>query len=379
MSFPHDFRWNPHTPTSYKYATTMRTYVFPRFTKLSFLIFILILVVGCTQTESVTTPSSPPDTPFQATTGQSVESPVTPTFLEPSTAPSITPDLSQTADWAATETTTHVPRLPALIPTGTNTTIPTPRNLAEARRNTPGVFYSSHVGDHFQIYLQLPEGYDPEESTRYPVIYLLDGDWYFGGSQNRIGGGGVAGTVPTLNQSGQLPPIILVGIGYPGENYRGRDFLVGVEKFYLFLQEELIPTIDERYNTDPSEGRTLIGHSDGGFFCIYAFFQTGLQPEPLFSNFITISGDYTKLGIMMNREEKLFERMQPANELNAKVFMAVGGREESRFIQSSKELAEVLESRDYAGFQIKYLYYEEHSHSTIVGPAIKDGLKWVFP
>jgi enterochelin esterase-like enzyme len=366
-------------PTSSKYASTMSGYGFSHFIKISFLMISMILVVGCAQTEPVTAPLSPSDTAFQVTTGRSLESPVTPTFLEPSPAPSHILNLTQIANWAATETTTHVPTFPALIPTRTNTPIPTPRNLAEARRYIPGIFYSSHVGDHFYIYLQLPDGYDPEEPARYPVIYLLDGDWYFGGSQNRIGGGSVTGIVSNLNQAEQLPPIILVGIGYPGENCRGRDFLIGLKKFYLFLQEELIPTIDERYNTDPSAGRTLIGHSDGGHFCMYAFFQTGVQPEPLFTNFIAISGDYTKLGIMMDHEEKLYKRLQPANELNANVFMAVGGLEKNRFKQSNKELAEALESRNYAGFRIKNIYYEEHSHSTIVGPAIKDGLKWVFP
>ncbi|MFX0092358.1 MAG: hypothetical protein ACFFBD_11395, partial [Candidatus Hodarchaeota archaeon] len=46
--------------------------------------------------------------------------------------------------------------------------------------STVGSFtiYSNIVGDNFTIYVTLPSGYSQEAPLRYPVIYMLDGDWY---------------------------------------------------------------------------------------------------------------------------------------------------------------------------------------------------------
>jgi predicted alpha/beta superfamily hydrolase len=54
-------------------------------------------------------------------------------------------------------------------------------------QNIPGLFYYYNVDNNYQIYVALPCNYNPSDSKRYPVIYLLDGDWYFDGSNWRIG------------------------------------------------------------------------------------------------------------------------------------------------------------------------------------------------
>jgi hypothetical protein len=42
-------------------------------------------------------------------------------------------------------------------------------------------------------------------------------------------------------------------------------------------REELIPHIDAKYRNQTT-GRTLLGHSLGGFFTLYTMFQTGNDP-----------------------------------------------------------------------------------------------------
>jgi predicted alpha/beta superfamily hydrolase len=256
----------------------------------------------------------------------------------------------------------------------TNGTEPTESPGPE--QHAPGVFYSYAVGDYYEIYVALPEDYD-EKGPQYPVIYLLDADWYFDGSNTRIPAGGVEKIVSRLAENGDIPDVILVGIGYcHGENNRGRDFLLSYTHFYKFLKDELIPFIDKAYNTS-SEGRTLIGHSDGGFFTMYAFFQYGLH-SPVFENFVAISGDFTKVGRCLFSEESYMYQRMKNGVLDVWLYMAVGEYEEDRFVTSNREMAERLRTREYAGFHIVSKKYRGLNHGSIVAPAIEDGLKWIF-
>lgn len=251
--------------------------------------------------------------------------------------------------------------------------IPAPTPSPEEPQNAPGLFYSCSVGDYYNIYVGLPKTYS--EDLTYPVIYLLDGDWYFDGSHWRIDRGGVHGIVTRLAESGDMPEAIVVGIGYSEENQRGRDFLVSPVHFYRFLKDELIPFIDSTYSTD-MEGRTLVGHSDGGFFTMYALFRYD-PSDVVFSNFISISGDFSKVDRYLYTEEmSLYSRLQ--GELPVTLYLAVGKDEERRFVESNDEMAEKLTSRNYSGFRFKSIQYYGLHHGSVVAPAVEDGLTWIF-
>lgn len=254
-----------------------------------------------------------------------------------------------------------------------STPAPTPAPVPENPQNAPGLFYSYSVGDYYNIYVGLPKNYS--EDLKYPVIYLLDGDWYFDGSHWRIDRGGVCGIVSRLAESGDMPEAVVVGIGYAKENQRGRDFLGAPVHFYKFLKDELIPFIDSTYSTN-LEGRTLIGHSDGGFFTMYALFR--YDPfDVVFSNFISISGDFSKVDRYLYTEEiSLYRRLQ--GELPVTLYLAVGRDEEKRFVESNDEMAEKLTRRNYSGFHFKSIQYYGLHHGSVVAPAVEDGLKWIF-
>ena len=167
----------------------------------------------------------------------------------------------------------------------------TTTTVADPDRQTPGLFLSPRVGNAFQIYVHLPDNYDTNTDTHYPVVFLLDGDWYFNGV-NRMPGG-VVGIVSSLAETGDMPPAILVGIGYAGANERGRDFVVSPRDFQAFVVGDLIPTIDERYRTVPTN-RTLMGHSDGGYSSVHTLLRFMDSDEPPFAKYVAISGNYNK-------------------------------------------------------------------------------------
>lgn len=246
-----------------------------------------------------------------------------------------------------------------------------PKN-PEKSQEAPGLFYSYSMADYYKIYVSLPKTYHEKNSQLYPVIYVLDADWYFDGSHVRLSNGGVKGIVTRLAENGEIPESIVIGIGYPGEIKRGRDFLTYYTHFYKFLKDELVPFVDKTYHT--KGGRTLIGHSDGGFFTIYALFR---YPDSVFTNFIAISGDFTKLDRYLFTEEiSLFKRA--AGVFPVTVYMAVGDQEEERFVTSNKKMAETLKKREYAEFYFTFKVYYGLHHGSVVGPAIEDGLLWIF-
>ena len=243
----------------------------------------------------------------------------------------------------------------------------------ERSQEAPGLFYSYTLGDYYKIYVSLPRTYYEKSSQLYPVIYILDADWYFDGSHERLPNGGVEGIVTRLVENGEIPESILIGIGYPGEIKRGRDFLTSYTHFYKFLKDELVPFIDKSYHTH-EEGRTLIGHSDGGFFTIYTLFR---YPDSVFTNFIAISGDFTKLDRYLFTEEMSLYR-RAAGVFPVTMYMAVGDQEEERFVTSNKEMAETLKMREYAEFYFTFKVYYGLHHGSVVAPAIEDGLLWIF-
>ena len=244
---------------------------------------------------------------------------------------------------------------------------------------SPFEFFSEQVRDSFKIYVSLPKEYDPEHSHDYPVIYLLDGDWYFDDSSRMIDDGGVAGIAASLSDGGRIPESIVVGIGYVDFSARARDFHWRPEKFHAFLVDELIPYIDEEYNTDENSARTLIGHSSGGYFTLYAFFQYDENGHNPFQQFVAISGDFNRMDwALFNEESRMNRRIGEEVPINGTLYLAVGGQEETRFVTSNKDMAQKLESRHYDGLRFKSRKYGSEDHMSIVTPAVWAGLLWVF-
>ncbi|WP_444941001.1 alpha/beta hydrolase [Microbulbifer sp. ZKSA004] len=136
---------------------------------------------------------------------------------------------------------------------------------------------SAIIGRPYHIYTRLPEGYNPNEDTTYPVIYLLDGDSLFPIlATNHL----------FMHYDDYAPEAIIVGIAYgsfkPEINHRSFDFSLpgdsdtlkygGAPQFLNFLEQELLPAVESRYAVDPQQ-RVLFGQSRGGYFVLYTAFS----------------------------------------------------------------------------------------------------------
>lgn len=129
--------------------------------------------------------------------------------------------------------------------------------------------------------IYLPEGYQPGDTARYPVIYLLDGS----ADENFIH---VVGLVqfnkfPWIER---LPKSIVVGIANVD---RQRDFTYPTrdaadkkryataghsDKFITFLEQELQLYINRKYRTNAS--RTIIGQSLAGLLATDFYLKSRL-------------------------------------------------------------------------------------------------------
>ena len=232
--------------------------------------------------------------------------------------------------------------------------------------NTRENIMSETVGRAFMLCIYLPEGYSTS-GMRYPVVYLLDADKHF--KQ-------VARKVDIKIRQGHIRPIIIAGIGYnAGRNFRKQDYTPtrisgftgsgGVEKFYGFIRNELIPLIDARYRTIPEQkGRAIAGHSLGAL----AVYQGLYCHRDLFGIYIAVSP-----ALWWDRE--LFFRTTPAWRTQIqgeplKVFTAAGSVEHPATVNYARRITRVLAKKNKIGISASFILISGMDHEKAAVPAI---------
>jgi predicted alpha/beta superfamily hydrolase len=127
----------------------------------------------------------------------------------------------------------------------------------------------------------LPPEYDGRSRTRYPVLYLNDGQNLFDPSTAFAGVHWQAGeTAGRLIRQKKIPPLIIVGIDNTGRNrlreyipYRSADpRVIGPQgKHYPdFLEREVMPLVEANYSVAKGPENTGLGGSSlGGLIALY--------------------------------------------------------------------------------------------------------------
>jgi predicted alpha/beta superfamily hydrolase len=129
-----------------------------------------------------------------------------------------------------------------------------------------------------KIWIYLPENYSKDLITRYPVLYMQDGQNIFDDSTAYAGEWGIDEYMDHLNDK----QCIIVAVDHGGEKrmteynpYDNPKFGKGEGKKYVnFLVNTLKPFIDKNYRTLSEKEHTLIaGSSMGGLISMYAVLQ----------------------------------------------------------------------------------------------------------
>ncbi len=243
---------------------------------------------------------------------------------------------------------------------------------------------SVQLGEKRILNIYLPAGYHQNDTTAYPVIYLLDGS----ADEDFIH---VAGLVQfySFPWIKRLPGAILVGIANVD---RKRDFTFPTtieedktrfpttghsDKFIAFIELELIPFIENKYKTNQS--KTIIGQSLGGLLAT----EILLNKPQLFNKYIIISPSlWWDNGSLLNKPSSIF---RDDFSQQADIYIGVGKEGVTptkipRIMEEdAKLLSEKLKKIKSKNVQVFFDYLPAEDHATIGHQAIFNAIQLLYP
>jgi predicted alpha/beta superfamily hydrolase len=247
-----------------------------------------------------------------------------------------------------------------------------PVTIANTERRT---LHARATGRDYDLYVLRPSGASRTPGARYPVVYVLDGQWDFKLLASIQGG---------LFYDRYVPDAIVVGITYSGaaanyDSLRAIDYTPvgsranpgagGGARFLDFLKTELIPFVESNYPADPAR-RMLLGSSLGGIFTLYAMFA-----EPgLFAGYAAVSPAVTFAERSAFAGEAAYARAH--RELPTRLFIAVGGAEP--LAGPVQEFVAQLRGRGYRGLALESRTMADERHSGVKPEAFNRGLRFLF-
>lgn len=205
----------------------------------------------------------------------------------------------------------------------------------------------------------VPEGYNDNAATKYPVVYLLDGS----ANEDYIH---MVGLVQFLNMIGAMPESIVVGIGnvdrkrdftFPTRNTADKKTVPtsgGSERFISFVEKELRSYIESNYKTNGHT--TIVGQSLGGLVVSEMLLK---KPE-LFNDYVIVSPS------LWWDDESLLEKapalIKTHSYKDVRVYIAVG-TEGKQMEDDAKKLSELLKAEKV---NIHFSFMPEETHLTIL-------------
>lgn len=237
---------------------------------------------------------------------------------------------------------------------------------------------SNELNEKRVLNIYLPEGYNPKDTIRYPVIYLLDGS----ADEDFIH---IVGLVQfnSFEWVNQVPKSIVVGIATVD---RRRDFTFPTTvtedksanptsghsiRFISFIEKELQPYIQEKYKT--SSSKTIIGQSLGGLLATEILFK---KPE-LFNKYIIVSPS-----LWWDNGSLLHEPV--ANFENTEIYIGVGkeGLAPTKIPRvmevDANVLADKIKSLKNKNVHVHFDYLPQEDHATIMHLAVFNAFKLVY-
>jgi predicted alpha/beta superfamily hydrolase len=234
------------------------------------------------------------------------------------------------------------------------------------------------------VNIYLPEGYNQNDTIKYPVTYLLDGS----ADEDFIHVVGLF-QFNSFSWINRVPKSIVVGIANID---RKRDFTYQTtieedKKRYLtcgksvnfisFIETELQPFIEKKYKTNNS--KTIIGQSLGGLLAT----EIVLKKPNLFTKYIIISPSlWWNNGSLLEEKSEIY---QENFKDKIDIYIGVGkeGLTPSKIPHvmevDANLLAEKLKSTKSKNVKVSFDYLPQEDHATITHQAIFNAMRILYP
>jgi len=255
---------------------------------------------------------------------------------------------------------------------------------------------SEYTGQTYEVHVMVPVS-KKDGSEKFPALYMTDAN----------GGIPISQVTRSMQVAAELPRFIVVGIGYPVDNVfhslylRQRDLtpskmervrypwpidgiveiktgkqMGGAPEFLDFIQDKLKPFINTNYNTVPEESG-YFGHSLGGLFGLYVLFN---KPDAFNRYVLGSPAMWWDNEIIFSQAQKFLEAN---NELDANVYMAVGGLEEKtapekHYVSNVYKMDALLRSKPLSGFVLNTELFPNEGHTSVFGLFHSGGLRTVY-
>jgi len=251
------------------------------------------------------------------------------------------------------------------------------QDAAEVVIGTKHSLRSNILNEEREYWISLPDSYNDKESSykNYPVLIVLDGNVHFKA---------VSGIVNYMSsdtyRSRTIPEMIVVAI----QNVdRRRDYTPdkiitvrenntgGGENFLSFLEDELIPELDQKYRTEPY--RILFGHSLGGLLATHTY----MKEKTLFNSFIAVDPSFGTWD-SETMDKKLDSLTEQSFERFIYIATANWGKRNIRNRDRHVRLYESLHSKCKGELPAKLEYFDNEDHSSVPIIAFHNGISAIF-
>jgi predicted alpha/beta superfamily hydrolase len=260
----------------------------------------------------------------------------------------------------------------------------------------PDSLRSTILQENRKFYVHVPAGAAGQQggAKRYPVVYLFDADAQFATATSMI-------QYLSTNYNTLCPEMIVVGILHadrrkdltPTHVTADPPFLAagagkttgGGEAFIAFLEQELLPYIDQRYPTQPR--KLLIGHSLGGL----AVMQIFVHHTPLFDSYVCLDPSmwWDHQALLKETKRALETRRFSGTAFYLGIAHTAGKglalhkvltdtTKETLHMRSILTLQRYLEHNPHNGLRYRGKYYPDDTHMSVPLIAEYDALRFLF-
>ncbi|MFA8344114.1 MAG: alpha/beta hydrolase-fold protein [Rhodothermaceae bacterium] len=230
-------------------------------------------------------------------------------------------------------------------------------NSTSVELGTHFSFKSKVLNEERSVSIFLPASYHLNKEARYPVVYMVDGDYNFFH---------LAGLTEQLSSiSERIPEMIVVAISDKGhKNYLKNMTPTDLNnpkgeksgranKLIEFLEKDLKPLIANKYRTAPFD--ILMGHSVGGLFAVTVLTE---KPE-LFNAYVAISPSiWWNETYLVERAENVFEKKL---KYNNQLIVTLGNEQGMKV----EEYLALLEKFSPEGLTHIYKHFPDESHNSV--------------